>query len=932
MNIHKKTGLSTFTRVVILIAFYFIGGLVGKESSFMSGNVSLVWPPAGIALAAILLLGYKFWPGVALGAVLFASLNGTPIGFFTLGTAIGNSIGAVVCAFLLERFVKFHTSLDRVRDVAGFVFFACVLGTTVNAAFNVVSLCYSGEISWDAFSPSVLVWWVPNAMAGLVVTPFILTWGSPSEMEWKPKLLAEAALCSIGLVVGTLVSFNSWYVYGIQNYPLAYLPYPFLIWGALRFGQRGATTGTLLVASLAIFALLHQRGPFVTNSEQDSLNLIGSYIGILAITNMLLAAAAMERRRAEQDRQQSADRFRVVASATNDAIWDWDLVTKKVWRNDGMRTLFGYSEQEVVTDMEWWNEKIHAEDRVGVVESLARFISSTDQSWSAEYRCRRTNGDYAFVLDRAHLVRDGANVIRVIGAMMDITERKRIEADLAKARDAALSAARQKSEFLAKMSHEIRTPMNGVIGMTGLLLDTTLNPQQRNFADTIHSSADSLLTIINDILDFSKIEAGKLTFQIHDFDLHEAVESTLDLLAREAQARGIELAGSVCPNTPTLVRGDLGRLGQILNNLVSNAVKFTEKGEVIIGAKLVSETETDVLLRFEVKDTGIGIQPQAQALLFQSFSQADGSKTRKYSGTGLGLAIAKQLANMMHGEIGLESEVGRGSKFWFTVRLEKQSHVPEKSEAVELVNKRILLLADSATFREILHQQMVGWKVRSDNAATGAEALQKLRAAAAEKDPYDLAILDLEMPGMDGLHFARAIKADDAIAQTRMVILVSLGHNLGEPELDAAGIDLCLSKPVKQSKLFENLTEIFRPDFQERKNARRLATDSPPPSWNAVAQVSPVRILLAEDNPVNQRVAVGQLQKIGYTVDVAANGFEVLKTLEQIPYDIILMDCQMPEMDGYETTRKIRERELALMAQGRNKPPIHIIALTAHAM
>ena len=927
MNIHKKTGLSTVTRVVILIAFYFIGGLVGKESSFMSGNVSLVWPPAGIALAAILLFGYKFWPGVALGAILFATLNGTPIGFFTFGTAIGNSVGAVVCAFLLERFVKFHTSLDRVRDVAGFVFFACVLGTTVNAAFNVVSLCYSGEIPWDNLFPSVLVWWVPNAMAALVVTPFIITWGSPSEIEWKPKLLAEAAICSIGLIVGTLVSFNSWFVYGIENYPLAYLPYPFLIWGALRFGQRGATTGTLLVAALAIFALLQKRGPFVTHNEQDSLNLIGSYIGVLAVTNMLLAAVAVELRRAEQDRRQSADRFRVVASATNDAIWDWDLVTKKVWRNEGMRTLFGHAGQEMSGEMEWWNEKIHPEDRAGIVESLARFIASNDQSWSAEYRARRTDGSYAFVLDRAHLVRDGANVIRVIGAMMDITERKRIEADLAKARDAALSAARQKSEFLAKMSHEIRTPMNGVIGMTGLLLDTTLNPQQRNYADTIHSSADSLLTIINDILDFSKIEAGKLTFQKHDFDLRDAVENTLELLAREAQARGNELVGSVAPATPAMVRGDLGRLCQILNNLVSNAVKFTENGEVTIRAAMLSETDSDVLLRFEVKDTGIGIHPQAQALLFQSFSQADSSKTRKYSGTGLGLAIAKQLANMMQGEIGLDSEPGRGSTFWFTARLEKQSPALSPASAVPaLTGKRILIIDDSATVREILAEQLDAAKIRHGNAPDGNAALEQLRAAAGENHPFDLAILDLEMPGMDGIALARAIKAEPALAQTKLIALAALGQGPEESTLNAIGIDECISKPLKLSKIFNTLQEVSSSGFHERKTTRREESESNPAAWSGAAPLSPVRILVAEDNPVNQRVAVGQLQKIGYTVDVAANGFEVLKTLELIPYDIIFMDCQMPEMDGFEATSAIRKAE---RLSSRHIP---IIAMTANAV
>ncbi|MEO6034060.1 MAG: response regulator, partial [Verrucomicrobiota bacterium] len=696
--------------------------------------------------------------------------------------------------------------------------------------------------------------------------------------------------------------------------------------GALRFGQRGATTGTILVSSLAILALTQKRGPFVTDNEQDSLVLIGSYLCVLAVTNMLLAAAATERRRSDEERRLSAERFRVVASATNDVVWDWDLTTQIVWRNEGIHTLFGFKENEIEDDMKWWHGQIDPADREKVVASLSQFIQSNDQLWSAEYRCRRKDGTIASVLDRAYLVRNKQGPIRVIGAIMDITERKRIEADLAKARDAALSAARQKSEFLAKMSHEIRTPMNGVIGMTSLLLDTPLNAQQRRFADTIHSSADSLLTVINDVLDFSKIEAGKLTFEIHDFDLRESVESTLELLAGEAQRRGIELVGSVEPNMPTGVRGDLGRLRQVLTNLVSNGIKFTESGEVVIRASVQNETESHLMVRFEVIDTGIGISPQSQALLFQSFSQADSSTTRKYSGTGLGLAIARQLVTLMSGEIGVESQLGRGSKFWFTVKLEKQTPSATPFDTHQLINKRVLIVDDNATNREILHHQVVAWKMRNGSAAQGNSALEQLRHAAAANDPYDIAILDLQMPEMDGLALARAIKADPAIAKTRIIILTSLDAQIDEPTLKAAGIDECLFKPVKQSRLFDNLSAIFSDDF---KSSLSQAISVP---QNATRPLSPIRILLAEDNSVNQKVALGQLHKLGYTVDVAANGLEVLKTLEQIPYDIILMDCQMPEMDGYETTRKIRQREKKMATNDESNPPIYIIALTAHAM
>ena len=314
--------LSTLTRVIILTAFYFVGGLLGKEASFMSGNVALVWPPSGIALAAILLFGYRFWPGVALGAFLFASLNGTPSVFFTLATAIGNTVGAIVCAFLLQRFVHFRPSLERVRDVTGFILFACLLGTTVNAAFNVAGLFNAEQISFDSMFPHLLAWWVPNALGALVIAPVILSWGSSSSIVWNTRLIIEAAICVAGLTLGTLISFNSWFVEGIGKYPLAYLPYPFLVWSALRFGQRGATTSTLLVSALAIGELLQGRGPFVTGATvgTDSLMLIGSYVGILAITNMFLASAAVEREQAVRSTLESEKRYRAVIEDQTDLI------------------------------------------------------------------------------------------------------------------------------------------------------------------------------------------------------------------------------------------------------------------------------------------------------------------------------------------------------------------------------------------------------------------------------------------------------------------------------------------------------------------------------------------------------------------------------------------------------------------------------------
>jgi len=316
----RLKGLTTTSRVVVLIAVYFIGGLLGKQASFLSGSVALVWPPAGIALAAMLLFGYRFWTGIALGSVLFSFINGVPFGFFTFGTAIGNTVGALVCTLLLRNLAAFDNAMERTRDVTAYILLACVLGTTVNALFNVVSLIHAGESTWDDLFSMVLQWWVPNALAALVVTPFIVSWATPSSLRWNAKLLAEAAICGAGLTAGTLISFHSWFVYGIANYPLAYLPFPFLVWASLRFGQRGATTGTLLVSALAIISLLRMRGPFVTNTEVDSLMLIGSYIGIIAVTNMLLAAAAAERRYAERAVSESERRLRAVVEDQTDLI------------------------------------------------------------------------------------------------------------------------------------------------------------------------------------------------------------------------------------------------------------------------------------------------------------------------------------------------------------------------------------------------------------------------------------------------------------------------------------------------------------------------------------------------------------------------------------------------------------------------------------
>ena len=478
-------------------------------------------------------------------------------------------------------------------------------------------------------------------------------------------------------------------------------------------------------------------------------------------------------------------------------------------------------------------------------------------------------------------------------------------AELAQARDAALETVRLKTEFLANVSHEIRTPLSGIIGISELMRDSTLTPELREFADIIGTSADALLIIVNDILDFSKLSVGKLVFEEIDFELAPRVEAVLKLLGEPIRKEGLKLILSIDPEIPKLIRGDPFRLRQVLANLIGNAIKFTDHGEVVVSIRLLSATWREVILQFKITDTGIGISADAQSRLFQPFHQADGSTTRKYGGTGLGLAISAQLVERMGGKIDLKSELGQGSTFTFSAHFGRPVPTPRaSSKSKELWELRVLVVDGDHLDRQIIEHQVANWGITSASAASGSEALAMLREAA-DQAPFDAAILDFALPGMGGLMLAQLIKADPAIAKTRLLMMSSAG-GYEQVGANSAPIEAWLTKPVKQARLYDSLVALMatQPAVLEQ-----IAAPSPP--------ADPLRelrqrfqILIAEDNSVNQEVIKHQLRKLGYEADVVGNGAEALQALAAKHYPLVLMDCMMPEMDGYAATAELRRREL----------------------
>ena len=590
--------------------------------------------------------------------------------------------------------------------------------------------------------------------------------------------------------------------------------------------------------------------------------------------------------------------------------------------NEAACRLLGYSEPELLHRP--LLDFVQTEEDLSWKTVLAT-MAEGEKTRNRETRIRTRKGEVVPVFLSCAAMKDAVKATTgVVCTVKDITESKRAEEELRQAKETAEAANRAKSEFVANMSHEIRTPMNGIIGMTELALETELTENQREYLDMVKRSADSLLGVLNDILDFSKMEAGKLDLCPIDFNLHDHLHDTIRLLSERADKKGVELVCRILSNVPECLVGDPDRLRQIVVNLLGNAVKFTEQGSVVVQAAVESQTEKETVIHFTVEDTGIGIPPDKQALIFEEFSQADASITRRYGGTGLGLAISSTLVHMMGGRIWVESEVGVGSRFHFTARLAPSLAAPasakrEFDDVEPLRNLEVLVVDDHPINRRILVEILTNWSMKPSAAGSGPEAINRLVQAQRAGRPFPLVLLDACMPDMDGFAVAERIKNDPTLATARIMMLSSSARQQDLLRCRELGIAVHLTKPIRQSSLLQAILQVLG-------LAGRDAKTSSAPELTAPKDHPPLRILLAEDNPINQKLAVRILERWNHTVLVANNGRQAVEASEKERFDLILMDVQMPEMSGLEAAAAIRERE---KATGGHVP---IIAMTACAM
>ena len=844
-----------------------------------------------------------------------------------------------------------YAALDlagRTAAARGRVRWAWLMGGATTMGLGIWSMHYIGMLAFHL--PVPVKYDVPLVLISLVIaitaSGIALRAVSLNGLT-RLKVLTGAAVMGVGIGAMHYVGMAAMRMAAVCNYRPTVVALSMVIpalislaalWPMLKFGRSSKGPSWLKVAIAAIMGLasvsMHYTGMAAVSytisdvapddSSAISISSLG-LAGIVVVTLIvlffgILTSLADQRFSAQAlELEASEQRYRLLFERTPAGVFRTSLEGTILEANEACSRIFGYGSRQEHLAHNVHNHYFDKAERTAFIEKLLRERTITNM----ERRFRRVDGSTLWVLENAILVEgnDGKEPA-MEGTLIDITDRKLMEAELERARGAAETANRAKSDFLATMSHEIRTPMNGIIGMTDLVLETEMTADQRGSLQMVKASGEALLAIINDILDFSKIEAGKMELDLIPFSLNENLAATLKAASLRAHQKGLELIYEVDPEIPDVLMGDPGRLRQILTNLVGNAIKFTETGEVLISVQQETAGPKGLQLHFKVQDTGIGIPPEAQKKIFQSFSQADGSTTRKYGGTGLGLSISTKLVEKMNGRIWVESQVNQGSAFHFTVQLGLQDSPATHNrvtETAQLSGVTALIVDANPTNRRILESTLTRWGIRATAVDSGHKAIQAVGAAASEGHPFQLILLDRHMPDNDGFEVAEQIKKLAGISDPVIMMLMSDTYPADASRCRALGISAHLLKPIVQIELLESIRKVLRVG-PKTSDQRVLKPQMLPTERRGL------RVLLAEDNLVNQKLAVRLLEKRGFSVTVAGDGRAAINALSTSEFDVVLMDVQMPGMDGLQAVAEIRRSE---QATGGHLP---VIALTAHAL